>query len=171
MLNLDRLRALHAVAAHGSIHAAAETLHVTTSAVSQQLAKLEREIGQPLLEKQGRGVRLTDAGRAAGRAHAERVLSLLEEAEAELEADRRHGRRADHHRRVRHRSARAGAAGAARRCAKRYPQLRSPLHEQEPRESASPLLVRRDVDLVIAQRLAERADRAARGADQGAADG
>ena len=41
MLNLDRLRALHAVSAQGSINAAAETLNVTTSAVSQQLAKLE----------------------------------------------------------------------------------------------------------------------------------
>ena len=46
MLNLDRLRALHAVSAHGSIIAAAETLNVTTSAVSQQLAKLELETGQ-----------------------------------------------------------------------------------------------------------------------------
>ena len=44
MLNVERLRALHAVAAHGSILAAADTLHVTTSAVSQQLAKLEREV-------------------------------------------------------------------------------------------------------------------------------
>ena len=42
MLNLDRLRALHAVSAQGSIIAAAETLNVTTSAVSQQLAKLDR---------------------------------------------------------------------------------------------------------------------------------
>ena len=56
MLNLDRLRALHAVSAHGSIIAAAETLNVTTSAVSQQLAKLESETGQTLLERHGRGV-------------------------------------------------------------------------------------------------------------------
>jgi len=49
MLNVDRLRALHAVAAQGSILAAADALHVTTSAVSQQLAKLEREVGRPLL--------------------------------------------------------------------------------------------------------------------------
>src|SRR5688572_12587242 len=61
MLNLDRLRALHAVSAQGSINAAAETLNVTTSAVSQQLAKLELETGQQLLERHGRGVRLTDA--------------------------------------------------------------------------------------------------------------
>ena len=84
MLNLDRLRALHAVSAHGSIIAAAERLNVTTSAVSQQLAKLEAETGQTLLERHGRGVKLTDAAAALVlRTH--RVLSLLEEAEAELE--------------------------------------------------------------------------------------
>ena len=113
MLNLDRLRALHAVSAHGSIIAAAETLNVTTSAVSQQLAKLEHETGQTLLERHGRGVRLTDAAATlVSRTH--RVLSLLEEAEAELEATRHRGRRPDHHRRVRHRRARPGAAGASR---------------------------------------------------------
>src|SRR2546423_826551 len=63
MLNLERLRTLDALARHGSVSGAAEGLHVTTSAVSQQLAKLEREIGQQLLAKNGRGVRLTDAGR------------------------------------------------------------------------------------------------------------
>src|SRR6187200_884544 len=87
MLNVDRLRALHAVAAQGSILAAADALHVTTSAVSQQLAKLEREVGRPLLEKRGRGVTLTDTGRRLV-AHAEQVLSMLEQAEAELEASR-----------------------------------------------------------------------------------
>ncbi len=61
MLNLDRLRALHAVADRGSLMAAADALHVTNSAISQQLAKLEDEVGQPLLERNGRGVRLTDA--------------------------------------------------------------------------------------------------------------
>lgn len=55
MLDLERLRALHAVAAYGSVSAAADVLHVTTSAVSQQLAKLERETGQKLLERNGRG--------------------------------------------------------------------------------------------------------------------
>src|SRR5918994_2129359 len=86
MLNLDRLRALHAVSAQGSIIGAAETLNVTTSAVSQQLAKLELETGQTLLERHGRGVKLTDAATALVlRTH--RVLALLEEAEAELESN------------------------------------------------------------------------------------
>lgn len=146
MLNLDRLRALHAVSAHGSIIAAAETLNVTTSAVSQQLAKLEMETGQTLLERHGRGVRLTDAATALVlRTH--RVLSLLEEAEAELEANDRA---------VAGQITIAAFATAARGLAphalaslrKKYPQLAITFHEQEPGESI-PKLVRRDVDLII----------------------
>ena len=146
MLNLDRLRALHAVSAHGSIIAAAETLHVTTSAVSQQLAKLEAETGQTLLERHGRGVRLTDAAQAlVSRTH--RVLSLLEEAEAELDATDAG---------VAGRITIAAFATAARGLApqaiaalrKKYPQLAITFHEQEPHESI-PKLVRRDVDLIV----------------------
>lgn len=55
MLNLERLRTLDALARHGSVSGAAEGLHVTTSAVSQQMSKLEREVGQQLLAKNGRG--------------------------------------------------------------------------------------------------------------------
>lgn len=62
MLNLERLRTLDALARYGSVSGAAGGLHVTTSAVSQQMAKLEREVGQQLLARNGRGVRLTDAG-------------------------------------------------------------------------------------------------------------
>ncbi|HEX6164726.1 MAG TPA: LysR family transcriptional regulator [Vicinamibacterales bacterium] len=146
MLNLDRLRALHAVSAHGSIIAAAETLNVTTSAVSQQLAKLELETGQTLLERHGRGVRLTDAANAlVSRTH--RVLSLLEEAEAELEAKD---------------TAVAGpitiaafataarglAPQAIRALLRKHKQLLVTFHEQEPHESI-PRLVRRDVDVII----------------------
>ncbi|KOV89312.1 LysR family transcriptional regulator [Streptomyces sp. NRRL B-3648] len=87
MLNLERLRTLDALARHGSVSAAAEALHVTTSAVSQQLGKLEREIGQQLLAKNGRGVRLTDAGRLLSE-HAGRILSQVELAESDLEAHR-----------------------------------------------------------------------------------
>src|SRR3954468_3763463 len=87
MLDLDRLRALSAVATYGSVSAAADVLHVTTSAVSQQVAKLERETGQKLLERNGRGVRLTDAA-ALLATHAERILAMVEEAESDLEAQR-----------------------------------------------------------------------------------
>ncbi|MFJ3645718.1 LysR family transcriptional regulator [Streptomyces murinus] len=87
MLNLERLRTLDALARHGSVSAAADALHVTTSAVSQQLGKLEREINQQLLAKNGRGVRLTDAGRLLSE-HAARILSQVELAESDLEAHR-----------------------------------------------------------------------------------
>jgi DNA-binding transcriptional LysR family regulator len=87
MLSLDRLRALHAIHAHGSVRAAAEALHVTASAISQQIAKLERETGQQLLTRHGRGVRLTDAARLLAQ-HAERILAQVELAHADLEAHR-----------------------------------------------------------------------------------
>ncbi|MFJ9818949.1 LysR family transcriptional regulator [Streptomyces sp. NPDC101151] len=87
MLNLERLRTLDALARHGSVSAAAEALHVTTSAVSQQLGKLEREVSQQLLAKNGRGVRLTDAGRLLSE-HAARILSQVELAQSDLEAHR-----------------------------------------------------------------------------------
>ncbi|MET9802919.1 LysR family transcriptional regulator [Streptomyces sp. NPDC006368] len=87
MLNLERLRTLDALARHGSVSGAADGLHVTTSAVSQQLAKLEREIGQQLVTKNGRGVRLTDAGQLLAD-HAARILSQVEIAQADIEAQR-----------------------------------------------------------------------------------
>ncbi|QJT00345.1 MULTISPECIES: LysR family transcriptional regulator [Streptomyces] len=87
MLNLERLRTLDALARHGSVSGAATGLHITTSAVSQQMAKLEREVGQRLLAKQGRGVRLTDAGRLLAD-HASRILSQVELAQSDLEAQR-----------------------------------------------------------------------------------
>lgn len=146
MLNLDRLRALHAVSAHGSIIAAADTLNVTTSAVSQQLAKLASETGQALLERHGRGVRLTDAA-AALVLRTQRVLLLLEEAEAELDANETA---------VAGQITIAAFATAARGLApqaigalrKKYPQIGLTFHEQEPHDSI-PRLVRRDVDVII----------------------
>ncbi|GAA2890635.1 LysR family transcriptional regulator [Streptomyces mexicanus] len=87
MLNLERLRTLDALARHGSVSAAADGLHVTTSAVSQQMAKLEREVGQQLLARNGRGVRLTDAGRLLAE-HAARILSQVALAQSDLEAQR-----------------------------------------------------------------------------------
>jgi DNA-binding transcriptional LysR family regulator len=148
MLNVDRLRALHAVAAHGSILGAADTLHVTTSAVSQQLAKLEREVGRPLLEKAGRGVRLTDSGRLLV-AHAERVLCLLEAAEADLDAAR--DTVAGQLRIAAFATSMRGLAPAALAVLRRkHPQLTVVLRELEPVEGVG-LLVRRDVDLAIAQ--------------------
>ncbi|WP_415947228.1 LysR substrate-binding domain-containing protein [Streptomyces sp. KLOTTS4A1] len=87
MLNLERLRTLDALARHGSVSGAAAGLHVTTSAVSQQLTKLEREVGQQLIAKNGRGVRLTDAGALLAE-HAARIISQVEYAQSDLEAHR-----------------------------------------------------------------------------------
>src|SRR3954465_7460604 len=85
MLDVRRLRVLREVAACGSFSAAAESLAYTQSAVSQQIAALEREAGATLVERSARGVRLTDAGRALG-AHADATLARLDAAERELEA-------------------------------------------------------------------------------------
>ncbi|MFI6576454.1 LysR family transcriptional regulator [Nocardiopsis sp. NPDC050513] len=87
MLDLSRLRALHAVRVHGSVGAAAEALGYTPSAISQQVAKLERETGATLLERRGRGVVLTDAADLLVDTAA-RMLSLVEEAEVALEERR-----------------------------------------------------------------------------------
>jgi DNA-binding transcriptional LysR family regulator len=87
MLDLGRLKALHAVATHGTVGAAAEVLGYTPSAVSQQIAKLERETRTTLLERRGRGVRLTDAAWLLADT-AGQVLKLVEEAEVALEEQR-----------------------------------------------------------------------------------
>lgn len=87
MLDLGRLKALHAVHAHGSIGAAATALGYTPSAVSQQISKLERETRTVLLERQGRGVTLTDAARLLV-STAEQLMSLVEQAEVALEERR-----------------------------------------------------------------------------------
>ena len=89
MLHLERLQALHAVSTFGSVTRAAEALRLTPSAVSQQLGKLQRDVGQRLIEPYGRGVRLTPAGTLlAQRAHA--ILSEVENAESELDRQRNH---------------------------------------------------------------------------------
>ena len=85
MLNLERLRVLQAVARHGSVTAAAAELHVTTSAVSQQLARLERESGTTLVERSGRGIRLTDSALLLA-GHASAILAMAEEAQADVDA-------------------------------------------------------------------------------------
>jgi DNA-binding transcriptional LysR family regulator len=85
MLDVRRMRVLREVALCGSFSAAAESLSFTQSAISQQIAALEREAGAVLVERSARGVRLTEAGEAVVR-HADGILGRLAEAEAELEA-------------------------------------------------------------------------------------
>ncbi len=85
MLNTTRLRILREVAARGTITAAAEALYLTPPAVSHQLATLERELGVPLLERTGRSIRLTDAGKRLVE-HAETILAECERAIGDVTA-------------------------------------------------------------------------------------
>jgi DNA-binding transcriptional LysR family regulator len=76
-MTIGQLRTFLAVAATGSVRAAAERLVVTQPAVSAALSALQREVGVPLVSRDGRGLRLTPAGRAFGE-HARRALGLLD---------------------------------------------------------------------------------------------
>ncbi|MFL9680650.1 LysR family transcriptional regulator [Streptomyces sp. KL110A] len=91
MLDVRRLRILQHLAAYGTVAATAEALHLTPPAVSQHLAALQKEAGTPVVEKQGRTLRLTAAGELLV-AHAEIILAELAAAESGL-ASLRSGRR------------------------------------------------------------------------------
>lgn len=84
MLNLTRLRVLAAVAEHGSVTAAAAALHYAQPSVSHHLARLEAETGAVLVQRVGRGVRLTDAGRLLA-TRANEILGRIEAASVELD--------------------------------------------------------------------------------------
>src|SRR6476646_1515727 len=88
MLDLHRLRLLQEFAVRGSIARTAAVLGYTPSAVSQQLAALEREAGTALLDRSARRAELTDAGRRLA-GHAERILAMVEEAETDLSTEAR----------------------------------------------------------------------------------
>ncbi len=85
MLDVHRLRLLREFAERGTIAATAAALGYTASAVSQQLAALEREAGAALLDRSARSAELTDAGRRLV-ARAAEILALIEAAEADLSA-------------------------------------------------------------------------------------
>src|SRR4051794_21890447 len=93
MLHLGRLQALCEVASRGTIAAAADALHLTPSAVSQQLSALEREVGEPLVEPDGRSVRLTPVARVLVR-RADEIFAQVESLHSEL-AEHAGGERAD----------------------------------------------------------------------------
>jgi DNA-binding transcriptional LysR family regulator len=85
MLDVTRLRVLAAVARYGSVTAAARALNYAQPSVSHHIARLEAETGVQLVQRSGRGIQLTDAGRLlAGRA--EEILGRLDAAEHELAA-------------------------------------------------------------------------------------
>jgi DNA-binding transcriptional LysR family regulator len=83
MLDVTRLRVLVAVARHGSVTAAARALNYAQPSVSHHLARLEAETGIKLIQRAGRGIRLTDAGRLLAERAAE-VIGRLDAAEHEL---------------------------------------------------------------------------------------
>ncbi|MGH3263727.1 MAG: LysR family transcriptional regulator [Trebonia sp.] len=83
MLDVTRLRVLVAVARHGSVTAAAHALNYAQPSVSHHLARLEAETGTKLVQRSGRGIRLTDAGRLLAERAVE-VIGRLDAAENEL---------------------------------------------------------------------------------------
>lgn len=87
MIDLRRLHVLRAVAHYGTVTAAAQALHFTPSAASQQIRQLARDLGVDLLEPQGRGIRLTPAAESL-LAHADAIQARWEQAEIDLRADR-----------------------------------------------------------------------------------
>jgi DNA-binding transcriptional LysR family regulator len=91
MLDVHRLRLLREFAERGTIAATAAALGYTPSAVSQQLAALEREAGAALLDRSARAAELTDAGRRLVE-HAAEILALIEAAEADMSAQQPVGR-------------------------------------------------------------------------------
>lgn len=143
------MQVLRAVVNSGSVTAAARNLGYTPSAVSQQVAALEKEAGAPLLERVGRGVRATAAGRLLT-AHASLIGETVAEAEAAL-ADLRAGLtgRLD----VRY-FATAGAAlvaPAVTRFRAGHPDVRVGLRLEDPAESV-PGVVAGEADLAIVVR-------------------
>lgn len=147
MLDLQRLRALHAVSVHGTVGAAAAALGYTSSAVSQQIAKLERETRTVLLEREGRGVRLTDEARQLA-ATAQQLMAIVERAETDLEE--RRGLPAGRLTIAAFASAARGLMpGVLADLARRHPALDTRLTEVDPHLSVD-LVAKGAVDLVIA---------------------
>jgi DNA-binding transcriptional LysR family regulator len=144
-MDLRRLELLLHLSRSGSMRAVAEELGVTTSTVSQQIAALARDVGTPLLEPVGRGVKLTPAGHRLA-THAVRILGAVETARMDLDPA------AEPAGTVRI----AGFATAVRRSllplvadmSTSHPDVRLRIHEHEPLESLA-LLVRDEIDLAL----------------------
>ncbi|GAB2865552.1 LysR family transcriptional regulator [Actinocorallia aurea] len=147
-LDARRLRVLHTVAVRGGVTAAADTLCVSPSAVSQQLALLEREAGCDLVERAGRGIALTPAGRALASA-AEEVLHALDRAEAAVAAARR-GISGTVRVGAFPSAARALVGPAVARALRRHPDLDVRVSEGEDGRSLADLRLA-SLDVVIAQ--------------------
>jgi DNA-binding transcriptional LysR family regulator len=148
MLDLRRLRLLSELSRRGTIAEVAAVVGYTPSAVSQSLARLERETGVALLERDGRRVRLTPAAHGLVAA-TDRVLAELDAAEAELAAE---------HETVRGElvigafpSAAAGlVAPAVAELQRAHPELACSVREHEP-EDGIPLLRSGALDLLVSE--------------------
>ena len=148
MLELKRLRLLSELSRRGTIAEVASVVGYTPSAVSQSLAQLEREAGVPLLERDGRRVRLTPAAHGLVAA-TDRVLAELDAAEAELAAE---------HETVRGEivigafpSAAAGlVVPAVAELNRQHPEVDCTVREHEP-EDGIPLLRSGDLDLLVSE--------------------
>src|SRR5918995_152966 len=146
MLDVRRMKVLREVVSSGSFSAAAEALHLSQSAVSQQIAALEREVGMPLLERTSGGPKLTPAGKAL-MDHGDAVITRLEEAERELAqiAGLEGGR-------IRLACFPSASATLMTRALavfrQRFPNVELEFTEEEPEESF-PGLKRGDFDLVV----------------------
>ncbi|MEU5266471.1 LysR family transcriptional regulator [Amycolatopsis sp. NPDC021455] len=144
-MDTRRLRYLLELSRHGSMRAVADVLDTTTSTVSQQIAALAREAGAPLLEPDGRRVRLTPAGQRLAD-HAVTILAAVEAARADLDP---HAAPAG--------TVRVGGfATAVRRSvlpamadlAGSHPRVRVAVSEYEPAEALAALLAD-DLDLAL----------------------
>jgi DNA-binding transcriptional LysR family regulator len=147
MIDMRRLRVLHAVSAYGSVTAAAAALGYSAPAVSQQLAALEREVGMRLTERAGRGLELTPAAMILV-GHTDALLARLEAAESDLAAlrDQVAGRVTL----TAFPSAAASFVSAAwAALAGSAPQVRIELTEMEPEESL-PAVLRGEADVAVA---------------------
>ncbi|MEG0298986.1 MAG: LysR family transcriptional regulator [Aurantimicrobium sp.] len=148
MLDLRRLRLLREVKLRGTLAEVAEALNYSPSAVSQQLALLEKEVGIPLLRKSGRRVTLTPQAEILV-AHTSTVLEVLEQAEAEVTTslERPAGlvRLA-----VFQSAALALLPDALTLVRSEYPEMRLEVTQQEP-EAALHATWTRDFDLVVAE--------------------
>ena len=143
MLDLHRLRLLTEFAERGTIAAAAAALGYTPSAVSQQLAALEREAGVALLDRTARAAELTDAGRRLT-AHAGQMLALMERAEADLSGGQPQGRVAV----AAFPTAAVAFAPALTRCAREHDGLTFVLR-QPPRREALRQVRTGEVDVAV----------------------
>ena len=152
-----RLELLLELSRLGSMRAVAETMHVTTSTVSQQIAALAREAGTPLIEPDGRRVRLTPAGRRLAD-HAVTILAAVEAARLDLDPSAapagivRVGV-------VRHRRPAASCCPSPGSSPREHPEVRLHIHEHEPAEALALLASRRHrprADLRLQPRAGQR---------------